>query len=299
MSPKKLEIGDKLTQEEIEETFNTDFGYRITGINYRNPDQEDRYIILTSKEDSPYDDIMDRGTEFYYIGEGLPDKGDQEKTPGNKALIEAIQHPIPIYLFVSRNGKWEYQGLADVIDYQYISDGKRMVYRFKMRKLEISGPKKIEETQKSISKQSEEEPDLEEERGKYEPSERNIRSSVFSQKVKEEYNFKCAFCGARRFSPEGNPEVESAHIYPVEEGGSDDLRNGIALCKLHHWGFDYGWLSLNDDLEVIVNKESEEEIPSDFLDLEGEKINLPEDSEYKPHSKFLEAHRKLHGFSND
>ncbi len=297
MIPEGLEIGDTFTQEEIADIFDVNFGRYMKGINYRNPDDGNQFIILTSKEDSPYEDIVDRGREFYYIGEGLPKKGDQEETPPNKALIRAINHLIPIYFFVGEDGEWEYQGLVEVLDYQYVSNGERMIYRFKMRKLELSDPKKIEETQKSISKRSEEEPDLEVERGTREASERNIRSSVFSQKVKEEYDFKCAFCGAKRFSPEGNPEVESAHIYPVEEGGSDDLRNGIALCKLHHWGFDHGWLSLNDDLEIIVNKESEEEIPSDFLDLEGEKIELPEHSKYKPHTKFLEGHRKLHGFS--
>jgi len=35
-------------------------------------------------------------------------------------------------------------------------------------------------------------------------------------------------------------------------GGSDDIRNGIALCQFHHWAFDPGWLSFTDDHEIIV-----------------------------------------------
>lgn len=75
--------------------------------------------------------------------------------------------------------------------------------------------------------------------------------------MKQAYDHTCAVCGASRFSPEGNPEIEAAHIYPKRQDGSDDVRNGVALCKLHHWAFDTGWLSLSDEHEVLVKSATE------------------------------------------
>jgi predicted restriction endonuclease len=42
----------------------------------------------------------------------------------------------------------------------------------------------------------------------------------------------------------GKPEVQGAHIYPKGRDGSDDLRNGICLCRRHHWAMDAGWISI-------------------------------------------------------
>lgn len=41
-------------------------------------------------------------------------------------------------------------------------------------------------------------------------------------------------------TPAGLREVEAAHVVPVSEGGTDDLRNGIALTQTLHWAFDRG-----------------------------------------------------------
>ena len=90
--------------------------------------------------------------------------------------------------------------------------------------------------------------------------------------------------------------MEAAHIYPKEEQGPDDLRNGFALCKYHHWAFDTGWLALTDDLRILVKKDSEVEPPESLISLENEKIKIPDNSILKPHVKFIRAHRELHGF---
>ncbi|MDQ2052876.1 hypothetical protein RBH26_20755 [Natronolimnohabitans sp. A-GB9] len=93
----KLSVGDSLTQEEIEEAFNTGFGYRISGINPRRDDQDRRYILLFANEEGPYNDSVKQG-RFEYIGEGL--SGDQsEDSPGNSALIDARSSDIPIHFF--------------------------------------------------------------------------------------------------------------------------------------------------------------------------------------------------------
>jgi len=131
--PKGIEVGNSLTQEDIEEGFNTGFGYRISGINPRRDEQDRRYILLFANEEGPYSDSVTKG-RFEYIGEGL--EGDQSKdSPGNSALIDARSSDIPIHFFYKRaEGKdWEYQGLIDVVDYEFQQQGGRDVLVFTMK----------------------------------------------------------------------------------------------------------------------------------------------------------------------
>ena len=135
-----LEIGESLTQPEVENVFETNFGYQFKGITLRAPD-EGRYVILLANEGEIYDDELGQGDEFTYLGEGVKEKGDQKKTPPNRALIDATEDPIPIYLFTSQEGEtqYEYRGIVEVQDYEYVSDGARMVYRFQIERVGIEG----------------------------------------------------------------------------------------------------------------------------------------------------------------
>jgi len=114
------------------------------------------------------------------------------------------------------------------------------------------------------------------------------RSEAFRQTVREAYDNRCAVCGTRRETPDGRPEVEAAHIRPKAKGGPDDIRNGIALCKLHHWAFDNGWLALVGDYRIAVTDAHERDGYSDFAALEGNQIELPEDPRKYPDQKYLE-----------
>lgn len=292
---REISRGETFSQEEVENVFDTDFGYQFRGITYRRPD-EGKYVILLSNEGEVYDDEITAKDRFTYEGEGMPEKGDQKETPANRALINAVLEPIPIYLFTSVEGidEYKYQGLVEVNDYQYVKSGDRMVYRFDMRRLGIESWSEYTEAMERIETEVQEEPSLKED-ADYTESVSRARSSAFPRKVKGAYDYTCAICGARRFSPHGTPEVEAAHIYPKSESGSDDPRNGIALCKFHHWAFDTGWFSVTDDLEIIVNRDADE-VPAQIDSLDGESVRVPSDSDLVPHPKFLTEHRRLHGF---
>jgi len=82
-------------------------------------------------------------------------------------------------------------------------------------------------------------------------------------------------------------------------GGSDDLRNGIALCKLHHWAFDTGWLSLTDEGTILVKNAPSRKGYHEFKQLEGNGIYPPVEEKAEPHPLFLKEHRQLRGFDTD
>ena len=59
--PEGIEVGDSLTQDEIEDAYNTGFGYRISEINPRRDDHDWRHILLFANEDGPYSDSVAQG----------------------------------------------------------------------------------------------------------------------------------------------------------------------------------------------------------------------------------------------
>jgi len=142
-----------------------------------------------------------------------------------------------------------------------------------------------------------EDPELESDDEEYVERRRRARSEAFAKRVKEIYDRRCAVCEAKRKSPTGGFEAEAAHIYPRSANGRDDVRNGLALCKLHHWAFDSGWLGLTDSREVLVKDRPDLPGYEEFRELEADPIHVPREEEYRPARLYIREHRALNGFS--
>ncbi|KEO83266.1 HNH endonuclease [Tumebacillus flagellatus] len=118
------------------------------------------------------------------------------------------------------------------------------------------------------------------------------RSNKFREFVKYIYGFACAVCGSALRDHSGNPEVESAHFYPKSMHGSDDVRNGICLCRNHHWAFDAGLFSISNNYEIMIGKDLPPEPAYDVIrKWAGKRIRLPKELIFRPHRLFMEAHR--------
>lgn len=130
-----------------------------------------------------------------------------------------------------------------------------------------------------------------------------IRTRGFRQAVIEAYSCKCAICGMKINSPDSlSWEVEAAHIVPHSSLGRDDIWNGLALCHLHHWAFDVGWFTLQDNYTINVSSRVHS-LPSDFgkfgnyefirsLLNKSAKIFLPHRTELHPHHNAIRWHRQ-------
>lgn len=368
-SPSGLTIGTRYTQEEIEEMFDTGFGYQISGINPRRGEKNERYVLLFANEDGPYSDSVTQG-RFEYVGEGL--KGDQsEISSGNSTLIDAVDDDFPVYFFYQHSDRagWEYQGLVDVRGWEWRQRKGRQIIVFEMEHrapesevtwtdavrdelrryrteagservtlgefydfaeeslatqfpenntvraklrqqlqvlrdrgdvefLDDAGAYRINvgDDETTVNPRFDSASSLTEEVEEFTQRERRVRDPVVARRIKENYDYTCVVCGKSRETPDGNPEVEAAHIYPRAENGAETVENGLALCKLHHWAFDGGWLAVTDDYEVTVKDVPEREGYYEFKQLEGDSLVLPDGVAVLPHQRFLEAHRELHGF---
>lgn len=121
---------------------------------------------------------------------------------------------------------------------------------------------------------------------------RPYRDVAFRRKVREAYDYRCAMSGLRLRNGGGRPEVQAAHIRPVESQGSDAVRNGLALTGTLHWMFDRGLLSVAEDWTILISRNK---VPSDVVDrliLPNGKLCLPKNEKDWPHPANLRWHRE-------
>jgi putative restriction endonuclease len=121
---------------------------------------------------------------------------------------------------------------------------------------------------------------------------RILRDRVFRRVVLRAYDERCAITGLKLINGRGRAEVAAAHIRPVEASGPDIVSNGIALSGTAHWMFDRGLISLADDLEILISRQTNnpQEIRS-IINKSGHAL-APHRISDRPHPHFLKWHRE-------
>jgi putative restriction endonuclease len=111
-----------------------------------------------------------------------------------------------------------------------------------------------------------------------------VRDQGFRKAIVSLYEHRCALCGIRMLTPDGHTVVEAAHIKPWSEGHDDRPTNGLALCRLCHWSFDEGLMSVGVKYEVMVSKrvQIESNLPGHILTLRDRHIFTPTEDQYWP-----------------
>jgi len=121
-----------------------------------------------------------------------------------------------------------------------------------------------------------------------------VRDAAFRRTVVSVYNFRCAFCGLQIISELNQNIVDGAHIKPFSQFYDDRIDNGISLCKNHHWAFDRGWFSLEDDYTLLISNSLREDSPhaTPMREFHGRTIWLPSQEQYRPRLEAICWHRK-------
>jgi putative restriction endonuclease len=129
--------------------------------------------------------------------------------------------------------------------------------------------------------------------GKEEDFQQKVRDQGFRKAIVSLYEHRCALCGIRMLTPEGHTVVEAAHIKPWSEGHDDRPTNGLALCRLCHWSFDEGLMSVGVKYEVLVSKrvQIEQNLPGHILTLRDRHIFTPSEDHYWPAQDNFDYHR--------
>ena len=125
-------------------------------------------------------------------------------------------------------------------------------------------------------------------------SDKKIREPGFRRAIMRIYNYTCVVCKLQILTLNGESVTEAAHIIPFTNSNNDDVRNGISLCKLHHWAFDRFLFSVDDSFSVTVSDLMTENGPAEWklASLNGNRILLPEQQELYPATEAFAWHRE-------
>jgi putative restriction endonuclease len=119
------------------------------------------------------------------------------------------------------------------------------------------------------------------------------RNIAFRRAIIRLYDYTCAACRLRIITLDGETAVEAAHIFPFAQSYDDSIGNGLSLCPLHHWSFDKGLFSVDDNYKMIVSKNFEESGNEAFLlrRLQAKEIHLPKEKPFRPSLTIIRWHR--------
>ena len=116
--------------------------------------------------------------------------------------------------------------------------------------------------------------------------ERAQRAASFRGLVLGNYDHQCCACGLRIRIPEPDVTfVDAAHLIPFAESWDDHPRNGVALCKHHHWAMDRQLLAPGPDARWHVSRRVEPRRSrgeEELFRLDGQPLIPPVEIAYAP-----------------
>lgn len=118
--------------------------------------------------------------------------------------------------------------------------------------------------------------------------EQAVRNGRFRKIVAEAYEQRCAVCGLNLGI------IHAAHIIPVEEKGTDEVSNGIALCPNHHAAFDRDIIVIREDYTIALNARKAKELQK-LMNGNIKAITVPSDKRLQPKPEYLRRRMQLHG----
>lgn len=116
-----------------------------------------------------------------------------------------------------------------------------------------------------------------------------LHQRAFRERVLSAYQQQCAICRLRHYEL-----LDAAHLIPDREPeGVPQVRNGVAMCKLHHAAFDAMILGITPDYTVEVRQDVLREKDGPMLlhgiqDLHGSRLVLPRDKGSWPNPQALD-----------
>ena len=122
---------------------------------------------------------------------------------------------------------------------------------------------------------------------------KRLHEQSFRERVLQAYRKQCALCRLRH-----EELLDAAHIVPDSEEGPAEVRNGLALCKLHHAAFDRHFIGIRPDLMVEVRRDVMKERDGPMLRHGLQGIHLkpivgPRARQHRPAAELLQKRYEL------
>jgi putative restriction endonuclease len=236
-------------------------------------------LSITTSPGGPYDDAFGEDGLLQYRYRGTnPEHRD------NQGLRLAMQYRIPLVYF---HGLVPGKYLAAWPAYIVGDDPKKLAVTVAVddeRHLSFDGDKAARVPSEYVQEAADDA------RRSYVTSSVRVRlhQRAFRERVLEAYQRQCAFC---RFRHE--EMLEAAHIIPDSHPeGEPVVRNGIALCTLHHSAFDRRFIGIRPDYKIEVRPDILREHDGPTLvhaiqALHGQSILIPKKVAFRPDQTLL------------
>lgn len=115
-----------------------------------------------------------------------------------------------------------------------------------------------------------------------------VHQRSFRERVLKAYAEQCALCRLRH-----RELLDASHIIPdTDPRGEPEVRNGLALCKIHHTAFDRYFIGIRPDAVVEVRPDILEEEDGPMLQhglkgLHGQRLFVPRQARHRPDPEAL------------
>jgi putative restriction endonuclease len=172
-------------------------------------------------------------------------RGDDPEHPENRALRAAMYGKLPLIWFVG-GGPGVYQAVYPVFLLWEEAEQHQFVLDVNVANGLVFQGSPVEQTLRRYIVRE---------------TKQRLHQPVFRATVLRAYETRCSVCALR------HPELlDAAHIVAdSQDAGIASVRNGMAMCKIHHAAFDSGILGVRPDLVVEIRADLMREIDGPML----------------------------------
>lgn len=228
-----------------------------------------RTVYTPPGKDAPYDDGIGSDGLVRYKWRGIdPDHAE------NRALRDAMHHQVPMIWFFGV-GTATYLPVFPI----FVVDENRSAHEFSIAHEQalglVSFGSPVEEAVR---------------RYVIRETKQRLHQPVFRAMVMRAYQERCAVCALN------HPELlDVAHIVADSDQGIAAVRNGLAMCKIHHAAYDQRILGVRPDLVVEIRRDLLDEVDGPMLkhglqERHGQRLmRVPTRRTERPDPELLEA----------
>lgn len=189
-------------------------------------------------------------------------RGTDADHPENRGLRAAFERRLPLIWFVGLAPSY-YQPVFPV----FIVEEQRQQHQFVLSPLKNVIPTSSDSAAEEVLRQ-------------YVTTEakRRLHQPIFRGMVMRAYGERCAVCSLGH-----STLLDAAHIVPdADERGVASVRNGLALCKIHHAAYDNGILGIRPDYGLEVRLDILHEVDGPMLrhgiqEMHGDRLRVVPD----------------------
>jgi putative restriction endonuclease len=204
-------------------------------------------LSITTSPNSPYNDAFgDDGLLRYRY------RGTDPNHPDNSGLRHAMQQRAPLIYF---HGLMPGRYLTVCPVYVVHDEPERLTFTVAVDDAAYANTQ-LERVLEGIKDDNRRVAEEEEERTLFRSyrtvaTRVRIHQNAFRERVLRAYREQCAFCGLRH-----EELLDAAHIIrDADPEGEPTVRNGMALCKLHHATFDRFFVGVTPDYIIEVRRD--------------------------------------------